>query len=81
MTQAQKVRKSLSRKIQMLPDYKLQVVLDFVNFLIINERTDSALKKSRTGDFDPADAIFDKYIGGISYGKLAHEIDKELYGA
>jgi len=65
----------------MLPDYKLQVVLDFVNFLIFNERTESTLKKSKIAEIDQADDIFDKYIGGISYGKLAPEIDKELYGA
>lgn len=81
MTQRQKIRKNLSTKIQMLPDHKLQVVLDFVNFLIFNESTNWAVQKSQAGEIDHTDDMFDQYIGGISNGRLAHEIDKELYGA
>lgn len=72
------VKKQLAKDLDKLPEEKLQEVLDFVGALLatMQQPTLSAAEKKPQGEDDPLLA----FIGGVSLGALAKDIDSELYG-
>ena len=73
---AKKIKERLLTIIDEIPETKLGEVLDFMEFLIEKETHKT---KGRL-DLDPGkDPLLD-YIGGVSNGSLAKDIDSELYG-
>lgn len=72
------VKKQLAKELDKLPEEKLQEVLDFVGYLLakIQQPTLSASEKEHEAEDDPLLA----FIGGVSLGSLAKDIDGELYG-
>ena len=74
------ILKSIEFQIAKLPEHRLQEVLDFINFLIFTENIESTnLTKSNSKVCDKEDYI-SQYIGGVSHGSLAQNINEELYG-
>ncbi len=73
---AKKIRERLHTTIEEIPDTKLGEVLDFMEFLLEKERR-SAKQRS---NLDPIKDPILGFIGGVSHGSLAEDIDKELYG-
>ena len=59
-----------------MPEEKLGVILDFMEFLLEKERKN----KSQEYSPDPGNDPVLSYIGGVSHGSLAKDIDHELYG-
>jgi hypothetical protein len=81
MESTQKIKKTLLMKIDELPENKLHEVLDFVNFILFSNLSSYYLPKRKKGKFPEGKNALMKFIGGVSHGSLAKEIDKELYGA
>ncbi len=61
-----------------LSEDKLAEVFDFVGYLLAREKREE-LEKEEELDPNPPPPLL-KYIGGISHGSLAKDIDRELYG-
>ena len=80
MISRQKLIKSLSLGIESLPEYKLQEVLDFVNFLLLQENKFQFTVRDETKTAKSNNDTLAKFIGGVSHGSLARKIDEELYG-
>jgi len=73
---AKMIKKRLLTAIEEIPESKLGELLDFMEFLLEKERH----RKKGKLDLDPGkDPILD-FIGGVSHGSLAKDIDRELYG-
>jgi len=72
------LREQLVREIEKLSEVRLQEVLDFVEYLLSKEQKSRAVELD--GDLDPAKDPILKFIGGVSHGSLAQNIDRELYG-
>ena len=73
---AKKIKEKLITTIEEFPESKLGELLDFMEFIMEKER----FKKKGRLDLDPGkDPILD-FIGGVSHGSLAKDIDSELYG-
>ena len=70
------IRDKLRTAIEKIPEHKLGELLDFTEFLLEKERSE----KDATLDLEPAKDPILKYIGGVSLGSLAKNIDSELYG-
>lgn len=80
MASTEQLKNNLSKKIEKLPEYKLNEVLDFVNFILYKENTYEPTFKEENNEISPNNETIMKFIGGVSYGSLAQDIDKELYG-
>lgn len=65
------------QEVENLPEDQLQEVLEFVGYLLSKERKAQAAKL--TADLNPAKDPLLKFIGGVSHGALAKDIDSELY--
>lgn len=76
---AEILKERLIKELEKLPEDRLREVLDFVGYLVAKERKEITLKPSE--DLDPQKDPLLKFIGGVSCGSLAKEIDKELYGS
>jgi hypothetical protein len=72
------LKERLVEEIVKLPDEKLEEVLDFVESLLRKEREAPVIKIGQ--ELDPNKDPILKFIGGVSHGSLAKDIDKELYG-
>ena len=73
---ANKIKERLLATIEEIPQSKLGELLDFMEFLLEKERH----KTEGRLDLEPGkDPILD-FIGGVSHGSLAKDIDSELYG-
>lgn len=77
MTETEKLVSRIVQEIDNLPEESLHVVLGFVARLS-NGEVSEGIKVAARGAPE-RDPIF-KFIGGVSHGSLAHEIDRELYG-
>lgn len=70
--------------VERLPEDKLVEVFDFVSYLLAKEkerRGEEGDEEEGEGEVDPhKDPIMRRYIGGVSNGSLAKNIDFELYG-
>ena len=73
------LKEKLVQEIGKLPEDRLREVLDFVGYLLSQDQKIRAAEPER--ELDPAQDSLLKFIGGVSYGSLAKDIDKELYGA
>jgi hypothetical protein len=70
------VRDRLFTAIEGIPENRLGEVLDFMEFVLEKERH----KKEKRSVLDPVKDPILEYIGGVSHGALAKDIDAELYG-
>jgi hypothetical protein len=67
--------------VERLPEDMLAEVFDFVSYLLAKEERESREEKEEKRKLDPKkDPILRYYIGGVSHGSLAKDIDRELYG-
>ncbi len=62
-----------------LSEDKLTEVFDFVGYLLAREKKEEK-EKAEELELDPQKDPILKYIGGVSHGSLAKDIDRELYG-
>jgi len=60
-----------------LSEDKLAEVFDFVGYLLAREKRE---EKEEELELDPQKDPILRYIGGVSHGSLAKDIDRELYG-
>lgn len=72
------LKEKLVQEIEKLSEDRLQEVLEFVGYLLSKEQKARVAKPEV--DLDPAKDPILKFIGGVSHGSLAKDIDKELYG-
>jgi hypothetical protein len=73
---AKEIREKLRMTIEQIPENKLGELLDFMEFIVGKTRHTKGAKL----DLDPGKDPILKYIGGVSHGSLAKNIDGELYG-
>jgi ElaB/YqjD/DUF883 family membrane-anchored ribosome-binding protein len=72
------LKEKLIEEIKKLPEDRVQEVLDYVSYLRTKEAKE-VLERAQES-LDPQKDPILNFIGGVSHGSLAHEIDKELYG-
>jgi hypothetical protein len=77
MTETEKLVNKIVREIDDLPEASLHEVLAFVARLS-NGEVSKGIKTNASGSPE-RDPIF-KFIGGVSHGSLAHDVERELYG-
>lgn len=73
------IKDEIIKRLDDLPEEGLKEIFDFTNFLLERKREEtlnSTSKSSTETDQDP----LKEYIGGVSRGNLAKDIDRELYG-
>lgn len=80
MTSTKELKSALLMQLENLPESKIQDVLDFVNSLLFNESYYQSQYENKRGETHPDKNLLIKFIGGVSHGSLAKEIDKDLYG-
>jgi hypothetical protein len=73
---AKEIKERLLTTIEEIPESKLGEALDFMEFLLEKERRST----NRRFDLDPMGDPILEFIGGVSHGSLAKDIDHELYG-
>ena len=73
---AKELKERLYTAIEKIPESKLGEVLDFMEFLLKKERNST----QKRFDLDPLRDPILEFIGGVSHGSLAKDIDNELYG-
>ena len=72
------LKDAVKEAVERLPKEKLVEVFDFVSYLLAKEKEE---EREREKELDPEkDPILRYYIGGVSHGSLAKDIDRELYG-
>ena len=71
------LKDTLMKAIEKLPEDQLDELLHFVEYLRAkkNQQSDEQRVQESAHQPDP----LDQYIGGVSSGSLAHDIDEELY--
>jgi len=72
------LKERLIEEIERLPRERLQEVLDFVGYLLSKEQRTQAVAQER--ELDPAKDSLLQFIGRVSHGSLAKDIDNDLYG-
>jgi hypothetical protein len=70
------IKERLLTTIEAIPESKLGEILDFMEFLLAKEHH----KKKGKLDLEPGKDPILEFIGGVSHGSLAKDIDNELYG-
>ena len=73
---AKMIKQRLFTTIEEIPESKLGELLDFMEFLLEKERH----KKKGKLNLEPGKDPILEFIGGVSHGSLAKDIDSELYG-
>ncbi len=73
---AKEIKERIITAIEEIPEGKLVELLDFMEFLLEKERRNS----KKRFDLDPGRDPILEFIGGVSHGFLAKDIDNELYG-
>jgi hypothetical protein len=73
---AKMIKQRLLTTIEEIPESKLGEILDFMEFLLKKERN----QKKEKLDLEPGKDPILEFIGGVSHGSLAKDIDSELYG-
>ena len=74
------IKQEIRIKIEKLSEHKLLEVLDFVSFLLFKENSHLFEQKKLNTDLDPQKNPLLQFIGAVSHGALAQDIDKEVYG-
>lgn len=79
---SQVLRDAVKDVVERLPEDMLKEVYDFVSFLLAREKEGGRVEEEEEKrELDPKkDPILREYIGGVSHGSLAKDIDHELYG-
>jgi len=87
MTPIVSLKQQLFRKIETLPEERLQDVLQFVSFLLYcqtqyttAEQRDVEPKTKKETSASTSDPM-SEFIGAVSYGSLAKTIDIDIYEA
>lgn len=73
------IKDEIIKRLDDLPEEGLKEIFDFTNFLLERKRKETPNDTSQSStktDHDP----LKEYIGGVSKGDLAKDIDRELYG-
>ena len=70
------IKERLLATIEKIPEGKLGEVLDFMEFILEKELH----KEENRLDLEPGNDPILEYIGGVTHGSLAKDIDSELYG-
>jgi hypothetical protein len=70
----------ITSTVALLPAQKAAEVLDFAQYLLAQE-SGQAHVADEIARLDPAQDPLLEYIGGISHGSLAANIDEALYGS
>ncbi len=78
MTAPQVLKERILTQLERLSSDQLQEVMDFVGYLVTKQGKVSA--PQTRGALDPRKDPLLKFIGGVSHGRLAQNIDEELYG-
>lgn len=76
---AEALKDQLIKELEKLPEVRLREALDFVGYLRTKEGNEAARKSPE--NLDPQKDPLLNFIGGVSHGSLAKEIDEELYGS
>lgn len=74
---AEGLKERLVKELDRLPEERLREVLDFVEYIIVKES--KSLISEPLEELDPEKDPILKFIGGVSHGSLAKDIDEELY--
>ncbi|MBA7520746.1 hypothetical protein ES705_12843 [subsurface metagenome] len=74
------VKDVVKEALERLSEDKLTEVFDFVSYLLAKEKMEGEREEKSELDLDPKKDPILKYIGGVSHGSLAKDIDRELYG-
>lgn len=74
------VKDVVKEALEHLSEDKLTEVFDFVSYLLAKEKMEEEREEKSELDLDPKKDPILKYIGGVSHGSLAKDIDRELYG-
>ena len=73
------LRDAVKEAVERLPEEMLTEVFDFMSYLLTKE--ERKWKEGKKRELDPQkDPILRYYMGGVSHGSLAKDIDRELYG-
>ncbi|MFM6189131.1 hypothetical protein [Planktothrix sp.] len=79
MSSIPSVKQEILNLIEQLPENKMPEVLQFVNFLIYCQNQSFSLnlddKTSKDSQVDP----LAEFIGAVTHGSLAQNIDQEIY--
>ena len=83
-TETKMLRQALFVEVEKLPEDGLREALDFVRYLIFKS-TYQPLEEVEDSPDSPQETTLDadqnpllEFIGGVSHGTLAHDIDEEL---
>mgnify|MGYP006301956083 CR=1 FL=1 len=80
MTADQVLKQELHIKLEQLSSAKLREALDFVSFLLSKQTNELTTQSSEADEWTPEHDPLSDFIGAVSHGALAQDIDKELYG-
>ncbi len=76
----QALKQELQIKLEQLPASKLQEVFDFVNFLLFQQTHSKTSRQVEIAVPEPEHDPLLEFIGAVSHGTLAQNIDEEVYG-
>ena len=77
---AETIKQEIFSEIEKLPEQKLPEVLDFVGYLLFKEDSLTFSLQKQLTSLNPQDNPLLQFIGAVSHGDLAQDIDEELYG-
>jgi hypothetical protein len=80
MSMGSLLKAQLDQELAKLSEERLREVLDFVGYLLSKEQNGHTAAK-REQELDPAQDPILTFVGGVSHGMLAKDIDRELYGS
>jgi hypothetical protein len=75
----QVLKQELQTKLEQLPETKLQEVFDFVNFLLFQQTHSKTDQQVETVVLKSEHDPLLEFIGAVSHGALAQNIDEEVY--
>jgi len=75
----QVLKQELQIKLEQLPATKLQEVFDFVNFLLFQQTHSKTTQQVEIPVLNPEHDPLLEFIGAVSHGALAQNIDEEVY--
>ena len=74
------IKDEIIKRLDHLPEEGLKEIFDFTNFLLERKREQTLKDSSESSSEEPDQDPLNDYIGGVSNGDLAKDIDAELYG-
>jgi hypothetical protein len=79
MSMGSLLKAQLDQELAKLSEERLREVLDFVGYLLSKEQNGHTAKREQ--GLDPEQDPILTFVGGVSHGTLAKDIDRELYGS